>query len=320
MALGRSQGSRGQAPLRSHLRHRRIHRRHRQARRAGAGSEIAGRWRGAPHRLPCAGAEHGPEGGGNAAPHPRRRSGDRRALLRPWRFLGRAERQFRNRAQGRQAGGAAGPGLRQDLSGLGMPAGRPAYRPGHGESAIGQTGAGGQPAPHRIAGPSLRALELRRTASERCMTMKHEITRADLMPIPEYSKVRKERRQTLVAAQRDRRLHVGRYATFHFENYDSMWHQVHEMLYIEKGGEAQVEDELRAYNSLIPNGRELVATIMFEIDDEKQRRAFLAKLGGVEETVFLRFDGETVRGKAETDVDRTTADGKASSVQIGRAH
>jgi hypothetical protein len=148
------------------------------------------------------------------------------------------------------------------------------------------------------------------------MTMKHEITRADLMPIPEYGRVRKERRQSLVAAKRNRRLHVGPYATFHFENYDSMWHQIHEMLYIEKGGEAQVEDELRAYNSLIPDGRELVATIMFEIDDEKQRRAFLAKLGGVEETVFLRFDGETVRGLPEEDVDRTSANGKASSVQF----
>jgi hypothetical protein len=148
------------------------------------------------------------------------------------------------------------------------------------------------------------------------MTMKHEITRADLMPIPEYGRVRKERRQSLVAAKRNRRLHVGPYATFHFENYDSMWHQIHEMLYVEKGGAAQVEDELRAYNSLIPNGRELVATIMFEIDDEKQRRVFLAKLGGVEETVFLRFDGETVRGVPEEDVDRTSADGKASSVQF----
>jgi uncharacterized protein DUF3501 len=148
------------------------------------------------------------------------------------------------------------------------------------------------------------------------MTMKHEITRGDLMPISEYAKVRKEKRQALVAAKRDRRLHVGPYATFHFENYDSMWHQIHEMLYIEKGGEAQVEDELRAFNPLVPNGRELVATIMFEVDDEKQRRVFLAKLGGVEETVFIRFDGETVRGVAEADVDRTTADGKASSVQF----
>ena len=148
------------------------------------------------------------------------------------------------------------------------------------------------------------------------MAMKHEITRNDLMPVPEYAKVRKERRQVLVAAKRNRRLHVGPYATFHFENYDSMWHQIHEMLYIEKGGEAQVDDELQAYNSLIPNGRELIATVMFEIDDEKQRRAFLAKLGGVEETVSIRFDGEIVRGQPEEDVDRTNAAGKASSVQF----
>jgi len=148
------------------------------------------------------------------------------------------------------------------------------------------------------------------------MAMKHEITRGDLMPIPEYAKVRAERRQVLVAAKRNRRLHVGPHATFHFENYDSMWHQIHEMLYIEKGGEAQVEDELQAYNSLIPKGRELVATVMFEIDDEKQRRAILAKLGGVEETVSIRFDGEIVRGVPEADMDRTNAAGKASSVQF----
>jgi hypothetical protein len=146
--------------------------------------------------------------------------------------------------------------------------------------------------------------------------MKRQITRDDLMPIPEYAKVRKERRLKLVEAKRNRRLHVGPYATFHFESYDTMWHQIHEMLYIEKGGEAQVEDELRAYNSLIPNGRELVATIMFEIDDERQRRAFLARLGGVEDTLFMRVDGETVRGASETDVDRTSAEGKASSVQF----
>jgi hypothetical protein len=146
--------------------------------------------------------------------------------------------------------------------------------------------------------------------------MKRQITRDDLMPIPEYAKVRKERRLKLVEAKRNRRLHVGPYATFHFESYDTMWHQIHEMLYIEKGGEAQVEDELRAYNSLIPNGRELVATIMFEIDDERQRRAFLARLGGVEDTLFMRVGGETVRGASETDVDRTSAEGKASSVQF----
>src|SRR3546814_14099525 len=95
-----------------------------------------------------------------------------------------------------------------------------------------------------------------------------------------------------------------------------MWAQVHEMLYIEKGGEAQIEDELRAYNPLIPQGRELIATVMFEIDDPQRLKTFLSKLGGVEETAFLEVEGERVVGKPEADVDRTTADGKASSVQF----
>jgi len=148
------------------------------------------------------------------------------------------------------------------------------------------------------------------------MIANRSLTRADIMPLADYVKERAERRKRMAATKRSRRVEVGPFATFYFENHATMWHQVHEMLYIEKGGEAQVEVELRAYNSLIPNGRELVATIMFEIDDEKQRRTFLAKLGGVEETVFLRFDGETVRGVPEEDVDRTSADGKASSVQF----
>jgi hypothetical protein len=147
-------------------------------------------------------------------------------------------------------------------------------------------------------------------------TMKRAITRDDLMPIPEYAKVRKESRQALVAAKRDRRVEVGPVATFHFENFDSMRHQIQEMLYIEKGGEDQVADELSAYNALVPNGRELVATIMFEIADEARRRAFLARLGGVEDTVFIRVEGDTVKGVPEADVDRTSAEGKASSVQF----
>ncbi len=95
-----------------------------------------------------------------------------------------------------------------------------------------------------------------------------------------------------------------------------MWNQIHEMLFIEKGGEAQISDELEAYNPLIPNGRELVATIMFEIDEKARRTAFLSKLGGVEETVFLRFAEQKIVGRPEQDLDRSTADGKASSVQF----
>src|SRR3546814_17320148 len=95
-----------------------------------------------------------------------------------------------------------------------------------------------------------------------------------------------------------------------------MWQQVHEMLFIERGGEAQIPDELEAYNPLIPQGRELVATMMFEIDNPVTRKAVLGKLGGVEETVFMRLDGERIVARAEADVDRPTSDGKASSVQI----
>ncbi len=143
-----------------------------------------------------------------------------------------------------------------------------------------------------------------------------EITRADIMPMAEYAAQRKQRRSEITELKRDRRVAVGPDATFYFENYDTMWHQVHEMLFIEKGGEGQIEDELRAYNPLIPQGRELVATLMFEIDDPVRRARFLAGLGGVEETVTLAFEGESVAAVPEADVDRTTADGKASSVQF----
>lgn len=146
--------------------------------------------------------------------------------------------------------------------------------------------------------------------------MKREITRNDIISMEVYGRERKERRTKLVALKKHRRMEVGPVCTFHFENYETMWHQVHEMLFIEKGGEAQVPDELAAYNPLIPNGRELVATIMFEIDEPQRRETFLAKLGGVEETASLQFDGETVTGRAEEDVERTSAAGKASAVQF----
>ena len=150
------------------------------------------------------------------------------------------------------------------------------------------------------------------------MTMagKHEITRDDIISMERYAAERKERRRALVQAKRKRRLEVGPVCTFYFENYETMWNQIHEMLFIEKGGEAQIADELSAYNPLIPKGRELVATVMFEIDDAQRREAFLAKLGGVEETAFIQIGAEVVTGRPEEDVDRTSAAGKASSVQF----
>jgi len=145
---------------------------------------------------------------------------------------------------------------------------------------------------------------------------KHEMSHDDIMPMADYERTRAERRRAMVALKRRRRLEVGPVCLFHFESYETMWAQIHEMLYIEKGGEAQIADELAAYNPLIPNGRELVATVMFEIDDPERRAALLGKLGGIEETAVLRIGGETIRGRAEADMDRTSAAGKASSVQF----
>ena len=152
------------------------------------------------------------------------------------------------------------------------------------------------------------------------MTPAKELTRDDIMDMAAYGAIRMERRREIVADKKNRRVHIGPHATFYFENYWTMWLQVHEMLYIEKGGEAQIPDELNAYNPLIPKGRELIATVMFEIDDPAKRAAILGELGGVEETFFLSIDGAEVIATAETDVDRTSAEGKASSVQFVHFH
>lgn len=148
------------------------------------------------------------------------------------------------------------------------------------------------------------------------MTDKREITHADIMPIEAYAAQRKELKSKLVEKKRHRRIEIGPVATVYFESYETMWMQVHEMLYIERGGAEQIEDELRAYNPLIPKGRELVATVMFEIDDPERRKRLLSKLGGVEETAFIRVGDQEARGVPEADVDRTSAEGKASSVQF----
>lgn len=148
------------------------------------------------------------------------------------------------------------------------------------------------------------------------MAPKTEITRDDIMDMAEYGAIRKEHRRALIEKKKLRRVAIGPDATAHFEDYDSMWLQVHEMLYIEKGGEEQLAEELAAYNPLIPKGRELVCTVLFEIDDPERRARFLATLGGIEETMFIRVGGEEIVGRAEEDIDRTTAAGKASAVQF----
>ncbi len=143
-----------------------------------------------------------------------------------------------------------------------------------------------------------------------------EVTKADLIPADEYAKNRKVYRKEIVNYKKHRRVPLGPYANFYFESYETMKAQIQEMLHIEKGGEDQLKDELAAYNPLIPKGRELVATLMFEIDNTILRTKFLGKLGGVENSVFMKIHNEKIYAVPEKDLDRTTAEGKASSVQF----
>ena len=145
---------------------------------------------------------------------------------------------------------------------------------------------------------------------------KREIQKNDIMPLDIYTRQRKELRKNIVEFKKNRRISLGPYATFYFESYETMLAQVQEMLYIEKGGDEQLKDELTAYNPLIPNGKELIATLMFEIDNPVSRATFLGKVGGIEQNVFMKIDGEIVNAVPEEDVDRTSTAGKASSVQF----
>ena len=145
---------------------------------------------------------------------------------------------------------------------------------------------------------------------------KRQIEKKDLLPSDVYAKSRKQIRKDLVEFKKDRRIALGPYATFYFESFETMVAQVQEMLHIEKGGDEQLKDELIAYNPLVPNGKELTATLMFEIDNPISRAAFLGKVGGIEEKIFMKINDEIVKAVPEEDVDRTSAEGKASSVQF----
>ena len=143
-----------------------------------------------------------------------------------------------------------------------------------------------------------------------------EVTKNDILPLEKYSKNRKQLRKNLIEFKKNRRLSLGPYATFYFECYETMLAQIQEMLYIEKGGDNQLQDELKAYNPLIPKGKELVATLMFEIDNPVSRTVFLNKVGKIEKRIYMKIGSEKIDSIPEQDVNRTSEEGKASSVQF----
>ncbi len=142
------------------------------------------------------------------------------------------------------------------------------------------------------------------------------VEKKDLIESSEYAKIRKKFRKELLELKKNRRISLGPHATFYFENFDTMLAQIQEMLHIEKGGDEQLKDELNAYNPLIPKGKELIATLMFEIDNPTMRANFLGKVGGIEEKVYIQIEKEKILAIPEADVDRTSEEGKASSVQF----
>ena len=141
-----------------------------------------------------------------------------------------------------------------------------------------------------------------------------KITSADILSVKEYDQQRDNLKKNLLPMKKQRRVEVGPFATFYFENYATMWLQVQEMLRIEKGGEEQLAGELEAYNPLIPQGDELIATMMLEIEDADRRNRILLTLGGIEESVFMEIGGDTIKATPTEYDDRTTSDGKTSSV------
>lgn len=143
------------------------------------------------------------------------------------------------------------------------------------------------------------------------------ITAADILPLDQYELIRADKKQEALERKKLTRLAVGPHATVLFENWDSMWLQIQEMLRIEKGGDEQLADELAAYDPMVPKGSELTATVLFEIGDADRRDAFLRTIGGVENHVAIQLGEHVIRARPEGDTERTReSDNKASAVHF----
>lgn len=149
--------------------------------------------------------------------------------------------------------------------------------------------------------------------------MMQKLTRDDLYSLEDYATRRVEFRQQVMAHKRVRVLPVGPNVTLHFEDRLTMHYQVQEMLRAERVFEAAgIDEELSAYNPLIPDGSNFKVTMMVEFADPAERAVALGKLLGVEDKVWVRVgESERVYAIADEDMDRSTDD-KTSSVHFLR--
>lgn len=146
-----------------------------------------------------------------------------------------------------------------------------------------------------------------------------KLTRDDLLSLEEYAEKRSQMRAEVMAHKKNRQVPLGPNATLYFEDRLTIQYQVQEMLRAERIFERQgIEDELDAYNPLIPDGSNWKATFMIEYPDPQERKAALQKLIGIEDHVWVRVDGfERVYAIADEDLERETEE-KTSSVHFLR--
>lgn len=147
----------------------------------------------------------------------------------------------------------------------------------------------------------------------------HPLRREDIYSLEDYSEARNEFRAKVLEHKKKRKVAVGQNATLYFEDRLTIHYQIQEMLRVERIYEKKgIEEELAAYNPLIPDGTNLKATLMLEYEDVDERRQQLAKLIGIEDRVWVRVgDGERIFAIADEDMDRED-ENKTSSVHFLR--
>ena len=147
----------------------------------------------------------------------------------------------------------------------------------------------------------------------------NQITRENLMTLEAYAKARPEFRASAIAHKRLRTVHVGEHVTLLFEDETTVRYQIQEMLRIEKTfDESGIQDEVDAYNPLVPDGRNFKATMLIEYGDESERRAALAKLKGIEDQAWVQVEGSPrVYAIADEDLEREN-ESKTSAVHFLR--
>ena len=146
-----------------------------------------------------------------------------------------------------------------------------------------------------------------------------KLTRDDLFSLERYAETRQDFRSKVMTHKKHRQVHLGDIATLYFEDRLTMQYQIQEMLRVERIFEsAGIQEELDAYNPLIPDGSNWKATFMIEVPDVEERRKVLARLIGIEDKVWVRVEGfEPVFAIADEDLERDTEE-KTSSVHFLR--